>query len=229
FSRSAGFQQSPQLRTVQKFAGLSFLSSFKVGSVVHPCLILSFPTEDISIDADTAGPWLLVSEDGREVRQSPKKQRVPASMARFTENTFAVATRAFSTGRHYWEVWVTGKFNWLLGLASDSLRRSEHVAPCPENGLWTVGLRDGAKYFASTKNPSRLTLPFPLQRVGVFVDYEERQVSFFNALTMTHIFTFTKCKFTAKVYPVFDPYQRTITTTTASQLCVSFSSLDLFI
>ncbi|XP_008277957.1 E3 ubiquitin-protein ligase TRIM17-like [Stegastes partitus] len=174
-------QAATELRTVQKFA------------------------EDISIDADTAGPWLLVSEDGREVRQSPKKQRVPASMARFTENTFAVATRAFSTGRHYWEVWVTGKFNWLLGLASDSLRRSEHVAPCPENGLWTVGLRDGAKYFASTKNPSRLTLPFPLQRVGVFVDYEERQVSFFNALTMTHIFTFTKCKFTAKVYPVFDP------------------------
>uniref|UniRef100_A0A3P8RKU8 B30.2/SPRY domain-containing protein n=1 Tax=Amphiprion percula TaxID=161767 RepID=A0A3P8RKU8_AMPPE len=154
---------------------------------------------DVTIDADTAGPWLLVSEDGKEVRQSPKKHRIPTSMARFTEDTFAVATQAFSTGRHYWEVGVKGKSNWLLGVASSSLRRNEHIVPCPDNGLWTLSHQDGGKYCALTKNPFPLMLSLPPQRVGVFVDYEERQVSFFNVLAKTHIYTFTGCKFTVLV------------------------------
>uniref|UniRef100_A0AAQ5Z6T9 Uncharacterized protein n=1 Tax=Amphiprion ocellaris TaxID=80972 RepID=A0AAQ5Z6T9_AMPOC len=160
---------------------------------------------DVTIDADTAGPWLLVSEDGKQVRQSPKKHKIPTSMARFTEDTFAVATQAFSTGRHYWEVGVKGKSNWLLGVASSSLRRNEHIVPCPDNGLWTLSHQDGGKYCALTKNPFPLMLSLPPQRVGVFVDYEERQVSFFNVLAKTHIYTFTGCKFTGRIYPIFDP------------------------
>ncbi|XP_049425305.1 E3 ubiquitin-protein ligase TRIM39-like [Epinephelus fuscoguttatus] len=161
--------------------------------------------EDITIDPDTAGPWLIVSDDGKEVRQSPKKHKVPTSPARFTENTFVVATKGFTTGRHYWEVRVKEKSNWVLGVASGTVKRREHVTPSPENGLWTLGHRDGGQYFVYTRNPFPLTPSTPPQRVGVFVDYEERQVSFLDVEAKTHIFTFTKCNFTQKVYPVFDP------------------------
>ncbi|XP_049924032.1 E3 ubiquitin-protein ligase TRIM39-like [Epinephelus moara] len=161
--------------------------------------------EDITIDPDTAGPWLIVSDDGKEVRQSPKKHKVLTSPARFTENTFVVATKGFTTGRHYWEVKVKEKSNWVLGVASGTVKRREHVAPSPENGLWTLGHRDGGQYFVYTRNPFPLTPSAPPQRVGVFVDYEERQVSFLDVEAKTHIFTFTKCNFTQKVYPVFDP------------------------
>ncbi|XP_078020238.1 E3 ubiquitin-protein ligase TRIM68-like [Epinephelus lanceolatus] len=161
--------------------------------------------EDITIDPDTAGPWLIVSDDGKEVRQSPKKHKVLTSPARFTENTFVVATKGFTTGRHYWEVRVKEKSNWVLGVASGTVKRREHVAPSPENGLWTLGHRDGGQYFVYTRNPFPLTPSTPPQRVGVFVDYEERQVSFLDVEAKTHIFTFTKCNFTQKVYPVFDP------------------------
>ncbi|XP_037614124.1 E3 ubiquitin-protein ligase TRIM41-like [Sebastes umbrosus] len=160
--------------------------------------------EDITIDPDTAGPWLIVSEDGKEVKQSPKKQKVPASPARFTENTFAVATQGLTSGRHYWEVGVKGKSNWTLGVAFGTLTRRGNVTSSPENGLWTVGHRDG-QYLVYTQNPIPLKLsPLP-QRVGVFVDYEESQVSFFDVGAEAHIFTFTKCNFTDRVYPVFDP------------------------
>ncbi|XP_070849328.1 E3 ubiquitin-protein ligase TRIM39-like [Chaetodon trifascialis] len=161
--------------------------------------------EDIAIDPDTAGPWLTVSADGKEVRQSPKKQKVPTSPTRFTENTFAVATRGLTTGRHYWEVGVKDKSNWLLGVASGTLKRKEQITPSPENGLWTVGHRDGGQYFACTRNPFPFMLSPPPQRVGVFVDYEERQVLFINVEAKTHIFTFTECNFTDQVYPIFDP------------------------
>lgn len=167
--------------------------------------IPSVLTEDITIDPDTAGPWLIVSEDGKEVRQSPKKQKVPTSLARFTENTFAVATQGLSTGRHYWEVGVKDKSNWVLGVASGTLRRRERITPSPENGLWTVGHRDGGLHFVCTQKPLPVLLSPPPQRVAVFVDYEESQVSFFNVEAKTHIFTFTECNFTDRVYPVFDP------------------------
>ncbi|XP_031707245.1 E3 ubiquitin-protein ligase TRIM39-like [Anarrhichthys ocellatus] len=161
--------------------------------------------EDITIDPDTAGPWLTVSEDGKEVRQSAKKQKVPTNLARFTETTFAVGTRGLSTGRHYWEVGVKEKSNWVLGVASNTLRRSGHITPSPENGLWTVAHRDGRQYFVCRQNPFPLTLSSHPQRVGVFVDYEESRVAFFDAEAKTLIFTFTKCNFTGKVYPIFDP------------------------
>lgn len=56
-----------------------------------------------------------------------------------------------------------------------------------------------------TQNPFPLALSPPPQRVGVFVDYEEKQVSFFHVEAKTHIFTYTKCKFADRVYPIFDP------------------------
>uniref|UniRef100_UPI003AABD1F2 E3 ubiquitin-protein ligase TRIM39-like isoform X1 n=1 Tax=Centroberyx gerrardi TaxID=166262 RepID=UPI003AABD1F2 len=162
-------------------------------------------SEDITIDPDTAGPWLIVSEDGKEVKQSPKKHKVPSNPARFTENPCALAKQGLNTGRHYWEVGVQDKSNWALGVAADTVKRQEHVTPSPEKGLWTVGHKDGRQYvvFAQKAFPVMLS-PRP-KTVGVFVDYEEGQVSFFNVEAKTHIFTFTKCNFAGKVYPIFDP------------------------
>ncbi|XP_067436177.1 E3 ubiquitin-protein ligase TRIM39-like [Thunnus thynnus] len=161
--------------------------------------------EDITIDPDTAGPWLIVSEDGKEVKQSPKKQKVQSSPARFTENPFALATKGLTTGRHYWEVGVKEKSNWVLGVASGAVKRGEQITPSPESGMWAVSHVDGGQYFVLTQNPFPLTLSPRPQRVGVFVDYEEREVSFFHVEAKTYIFTYTKCNFTDRVYPVFNP------------------------
>ncbi|KAM4612119.1 E3 ubiquitin-protein ligase TRIM39-like [Polymixia lowei] len=160
---------------------------------------------DITIDPDTAGPWLMVSEDGKAVRQSPKKQKVPGSSTRFTENLFALAKQGLNTGKHYWEVGVKEKSNWVLGVACGTVKRSEYLTPSPEKGLWTICHRDGKQYVVFAQKPFSVTLaPRPL-KVGVFVDYEEGQVMFFNVEAKTHIFTYTKCNFTGRIYPIFDP------------------------
>ncbi|CDQ59290.1 unnamed protein product [Oncorhynchus mykiss] len=63
--------------------------------------------------------------------------------------------------------------------------------------------RYGNTYEANTSPSVTLTLETP-QKVGVFVDYEEGQVSFYNVETKAHIFSFTGCNFTEKLYPFFD-------------------------
>ncbi|KAL7875699.1 hypothetical protein AOLI_G00106620 [Acnodon oligacanthus] len=43
-----------------------------------------------------------------------------------------------------------------------------------------------------------------LQKVGVFVDYEEGLVSFYDVESRSHIYSFTGQSFTEKLYPYFD-------------------------
>ncbi|XP_053170110.1 E3 ubiquitin-protein ligase TRIM47-like [Scomber japonicus] len=43
------------------------------------------------------------------------------------------------------------------------------------------------------------------QKVGVFVDYEEGVVSFYDVDAATHIYSFTDCEFTDKLHPFFCP------------------------
>ncbi len=50
-----------------------------------------------------------------------------------------------------------------------------------------------------------LSLRVKPQRVGVFVDYEEGLVSFYDVESSSHIYSFTAQSFTEKLYPLFSP------------------------
>lgn len=63
-------------------------------------------------------------------------------------------------------------------------------------------LRNGDEYKATS---CVLSLREKPQKVGVFVDYEEGLVSFFNVETKTHIYSYTGCTFTEKLHPYFGP------------------------
>ncbi|KAK9516159.1 hypothetical protein VZT92_024111 [Zoarces viviparus] len=51
----------------------------------------------------------------------------------------------------------------------------------------------------------RLSLKSRPQKVGVFVDYEEGLVSFYDVDAAALIYSFTGCCFTEKLYPFFSP------------------------
>ncbi|KAK9536917.1 hypothetical protein VZT92_006668 [Zoarces viviparus] len=52
----------------------------------------------------------------------------------------------------------------------------------------------------------RLSLKSRPQKVGVFVDYEEGLVSFYDVKSAALIYSFTGCCFTEKLYPFFSPF-----------------------
>ncbi|XP_067282634.1 E3 ubiquitin-protein ligase TRIM39-like [Pseudorasbora parva] len=161
---------------------------------------------DVTLDPDTAHPYLILSDDGKQVRHGDILQKVPYKPERFDRFLNVLGKEGFSSGRFYFEVQVKGKTDWTLGVARESVNRKDVIQLSPNNGYWTVALRNGNEYGAFAGPDVFLSLRVKPQRVGVFVDYEEGLVSFYDVESSSHIYSFTAQSFTEKLYPYFSPY-----------------------
>ncbi|XP_069044690.1 E3 ubiquitin-protein ligase TRIM39-like [Lepisosteus oculatus] len=149
-------------------------------------------------------PYLMVSEDGRELRWTEQCQNLPDNPERFDEYPCVLGNRLPAGRRHgcYWEVEVGNKTSWELGVARDSVCRKGQLSLSPGAGFWVLSLWDG-KLTALTDPETPLDTEVPT-RVGIYVDYEEEKVSFYNAVDGSDIYTF-KEKIDRNVQPFFSP------------------------
>ncbi|XP_063333163.1 E3 ubiquitin-protein ligase TRIM21-like [Pelmatolapia mariae] len=162
---------------------------------------------DVTLDPDTAHHWLILSDDRKQVHCSEvrRKRKLPYNPKRFTYFVNVLGEQSFSSGRFYFEVQVKGKTDWDLGVATESISRTKSMSMSPEDGFWTVWLRDGNKYTACEDTQINLSLRSGPEKVGVFVDYEEGLVSFYDVDAAALIYSFTGCSFTEKLFPYFSP------------------------
>nr|XP_012430064.3 nuclear factor 7, brain isoform X2 [Taeniopygia guttata]XP_030139836.3 nuclear factor 7, brain isoform X2 [Taeniopygia guttata]XP_030139837.3 nuclear factor 7, brain isoform X2 [Taeniopygia guttata] len=144
----------------------------------------------LTFDPESAHPNLVLSRDLTAVTERNRAQPVPVSPRRFRQCVNVLGSQAFDSGRHYWEVWVGSKTKWDLGVAAEAVDRAAKVKLCPENGYWTLRLRNRTEYWATASPWVRLAPRRPPRKVGVFLDCQERSVSFFDAGDMSHLFTF---------------------------------------
>ncbi|XP_059192077.1 E3 ubiquitin-protein ligase TRIM21-like [Centropristis striata] len=162
------------------------------------------PVVDLTLDPDTANPWLILSDDGKQVSCGDVGKNLPDKPERF-DCPSVLAKQSFSSGRFYYEVQVKGKTEWDLGVARESINRKGSITLTPQNGYWTIGLRNENEYDACAGPSVRLSLKSQPEKVGVFVDYEEGLVSFYDVDAAALIYSFTGCCFTEKLYPYFSP------------------------
>ncbi|XP_033491353.2 E3 ubiquitin-protein ligase TRIM21-like [Epinephelus lanceolatus] len=160
---------------------------------------------DVTLDPDTAHPKLILSDDGKQVKHGDVKKNLPNNPERFDYCPNVLAKQSFSSGRFYYEVQVKGKTDWDLGVARESINRKGQITAAPKNGQWTIRLRNENEYKALAGPSVSLSLKSRPEKVGVFVDYEEGLVSFYDVDAAALIYSFTGCSFTEKLYPFFSP------------------------
>ncbi|XP_074554886.1 E3 ubiquitin-protein ligase TRIM21-like [Halichoeres trimaculatus] len=158
---------------------------------------------DITLDPDTASPDLTLTNNKKKVYYG-KKQSLPNKAERFSKSLCVLGKESFSAGKFYFEVQVKAKKSFDVGVALGSINRKENIRLGSRTDLWVLSLRRGNQYRAMSVS-SALSLTSRPQKVGVFVDYEEGLVSFYDADTTAHIYSFTGCNFTDKLYPIFSP------------------------
>ncbi|KAG9333483.1 hypothetical protein JZ751_011514 [Albula glossodonta] len=163
------------------------------------------PSLDVTLDPDTAHPNLILSEDGKRVRHGDTRQNLPDTPNRFNEYVNVLGKEGFSSGRFYYEVQVEGKTAWALGVVTESLNRKGNISLKPKDGYWAVWMMNGNEYKALADPSVLLPLREKPRTVGVYVDYEGGQISFYNVEARFHIYSFTGYTFTEKLYPLFSP------------------------
>ncbi|XP_051256795.1 E3 ubiquitin-protein ligase TRIM21-like isoform X1 [Dicentrarchus labrax] len=160
---------------------------------------------DVTLDPDTAHPYLILSDDGKQVKHGDVKKNLPDNPERFDTCVNVLAKQSFSSGRFYYEVQVKGKTDWTLGVVRESINRKGKITLSPQDGYWTIRLRNENEYKALADPSVCLSLQSQPEKVGVFVDYEEGLVSFYDVDAAALIYSFTGCSFTEKLYPYFGP------------------------
>ncbi|XP_076132358.1 erythroid membrane-associated protein-like isoform X1 [Alosa pseudoharengus] len=159
---------------------------------------------DISLDPDTAGPLLILSADGKRVWLGDSQLRRPSSSKRF-DVPIVLGKQGFSTGRFYFEVLVKGVTSWYLGVTRESSNRKGSIIPRPQIGHWTIRQNAQKEFLALADNRVTFNPLSRVERVGVFVDYEAGEVSFYNAgmWVWDLLYSFNHVHFNDTIYPFF--------------------------
>nr|XP_020460809.1 zinc finger protein RFP-like [Monopterus albus]XP_020460810.1 zinc finger protein RFP-like [Monopterus albus] len=185
------------------------IKRFTDGTGVSEALTLRYMQQyevNIFLDPDTAHPLLVVSENGKQVRYTMGSGVWEVSSLNpdmFMEHLAVLGQIGFSSRKFYFEVFVGPKTEWCLGVATASLPRRGGLARTPQCGLWVIWfLEDKFETYCSPGVPVHWG---KVERVGVFVDYDGGQISFYDVQTTTLIYSFTECSFTEELYPYFNP------------------------
>ncbi|XP_015247898.1 PREDICTED: E3 ubiquitin-protein ligase TRIM39-like [Cyprinodon variegatus] len=135
---------------------------------------------NVTLNSYSAHPHLTVSGDGKTLSLRQSEQWFPVLRWQFKSCCAVLANEGFNSGRFYYEVVVPNSQYLVLGVVKESVNRE--VWPLsPEQGAWLWF----GPYFQEN-----------IEKIGVFVDYEKGEVSFYDVNSRTLLQSLTECCFT---------------------------------
>ncbi|KAM9183523.1 tripartite motif-containing protein 60-like [Dugong dugon] len=149
--------------------------------------------EDLTLDPETAHPKLIISKDRKSVKYGQMKSDFAYNPKRFTFIPAVLGSEGFDVGRHYWQVEVRGIGEWCLGVCKESFARNVIMSPSEKDGCWQI---HQATLIHETWDTEQVT------RIGVFLDYDLGEVSFYNWNDRSYLYTVTDT-FTENLRPYF--------------------------
>ncbi|XP_054610536.1 E3 ubiquitin-protein ligase TRIM47 [Dunckerocampus dactyliophorus] len=165
--------------------------------------VLHTMPQNLTLDPDTAHPSLAISDFDTKVEEALVRNQEPELRGRFTRFCGVLATAQYCGGQHYWEVDVRDKGVWYLGVTTEGSNRKGFVTLTPSAGYWSLCLQD--RLYANGEDGRILVADYwNSPRVGVYLDYDNGHLSFYDAVTMKRLYLFDTC-FAEPVYPFFSP------------------------
>ncbi|XP_059099878.1 butyrophilin subfamily 3 member A2-like isoform X2 [Peromyscus eremicus] len=157
-----------------------------------------FQAWSVTLDPDSAHANLAISQDRMSVTWRDTIMHLEGPIC-------VLGTEGISSGRCYWEVKIKdGVFSkWTLGVWREDVEKQGWYSECPKRGFWTVGRTNSGYWAYVDSGRASLSLRQAPQRVGVFVDYSEGDISFYNMSDMSHIFSFHEASFSGTLFPYF--------------------------
>uniref|UniRef100_A0A3Q3ICE9 Bloodthirsty-related gene family, member 30 n=1 Tax=Monopterus albus TaxID=43700 RepID=A0A3Q3ICE9_MONAL len=158
---------------------------------------------DVKLNPVTAYPFMILSEDRKQVKRGEKLQFYKNGPQRFDVWSCVLTKEGFDTGRHYWEVFVGESKDWKLGVVSESAQKKGLFDMSPSNGYYVLWWSSNQLKALTAPPLTKVKTPQKLRQVGVFLDVDEGQVSFYNVKSGSEIYTFTRSsEFTERMFPL---------------------------
>ncbi|XP_067114428.1 NACHT, LRR and PYD domains-containing protein 12-like isoform X6 [Osmerus mordax] len=163
---------------------------------------------ELTLDPNTAGRRLSLSEENRKVTWRREEQPYPDHPERF-EDWPQVLCREGLSGRCYWEAeWSGGRGGVNIAVTYKGISRRGGGDDCRlgyNNKSWS--LYHGDNSYSAVHNKKITVIPAPpssSHRVGVYLDWPAGTLSFYTVSsdTLTHLHTFHST-FTEPLYPGF--------------------------
>uniref|UniRef100_A0A673J1M2 Fibronectin type III and SPRY domain-containing protein 1 n=1 Tax=Sinocyclocheilus rhinocerous TaxID=307959 RepID=A0A673J1M2_9TELE len=175
--------------------------------------------EDLSVEWDSSGGKVAVQDIRKEKNRTSSPMHSPARTAmmspkrapsarvgrdRFTAESYTVlGDTMIDAGQHYWEVRFDKESKaFAAGVALRSLSRFDQLGK--SNASWCIHLNNWLQQSLTAKHNNKartLDCPIP-DHIGIYCNYEEGTLSFYNSRTKTLLHTF-RTKFQQPVIPAF--------------------------
>ncbi|XP_061475065.1 zinc finger protein RFP-like [Rhineura floridana] len=154
---------------------------------------------NVTLDLETANPFLALSADFKNVQLRAVDQLLPVTPKRFLCDPCVLGKEGFSSGKITFVVEVGATNGWAVGVASESVKRNERITFKPEERVWALYFAR-REYHALTSPSTKLHLAWNPRKIGVFLDYEGGEVVFRDDAKNAVIYRF-KASFTEKMFP----------------------------
>ncbi|XP_052518429.1 tripartite motif-containing protein 64-like [Budorcas taxicolor] len=165
---------------------LDTLNSFRVDNVLRQKMTF----HNVSLSEDNTS--LMFGDDDHGMSRQPRGR----------ESFVAWGARAFTSGRHYWEADVTQSSNWILGVCKNILTSDTTISIDSEEAflLFSMNVNNHYSLFTNAR-PSVQYVKRPLGRIGVFLDYDNGAVSFYDVFRSSLIYSFLPSHFSSPLKP----------------------------
>jgi tripartite motif-containing protein 43/48/49/64/77 len=166
-------------------------------------LISALSAVDNILSQTTTIHHMSLSEDGNDASVMFRDEHHGTSrQPQIVESVVSWGTRAFASGRHYWELDVTHFSNWILGVSKDILTSDTIIRINYEEAFLLFSEKVNDQYSLFTNSPPLVQfVKRPLGKIGVFLDYDNGALSFYDVSRGSLIHSFLPSSISSPLKP----------------------------